>query len=66
MTKALAMVPAFFSPEAASAYRAAFTTSLGPKNVPNSEFYERQSKAMQILAREIRPQTNQLFSSLFK
>ena len=65
MTKALALVPVYFSAEAAQAYRSAYNAQLGPKSIPNSAYYERRDEAARLLAAELRPPYRSAFASLF-
>jgi hypothetical protein len=65
MTKALALVPVYFSAEAAQAYSSAYNAQLSPKSVPNSAYYERRGEATRLLAAELRPSYRSIFAALF-
>jgi hypothetical protein len=60
MTKALALVPVYFSAGAAQAYRSAYNAPLSPKSAP----YERRDEAARLLAAELRPPYRAVFESL--
>jgi hypothetical protein len=55
IAKALALVPVYFSPEAALVYKIALASQLTQTNVPNSEYYARRDEAVRLLATELRP-----------
>jgi hypothetical protein len=65
MAKALALVPAFFSPKTAHAYMIAYGAKLSLKNIPNSDYYERRDKAVRLLAAELRPPHHSVFAHFF-
>ncbi|MGD9671292.1 MAG: hypothetical protein AB7U75_19960 [Hyphomicrobiaceae bacterium] len=55
MSKALALVPVFFSKAASDAFKAAFSSRLGLKNIPNPDYYTAVERAKSLLANEIDP-----------
>lgn len=66
MTKALALVPAFFTPEAANSYKSVYGANLSSQNVPNSVFYERSDVAVRLLAIELAPHPQSIFAPLLE
>ena len=66
MTKALALVPAFFSPNTAHAYRAVYSAGLSLSNAPNPEYYQRLGVAMRMLAEELNPPSQSILGPFFR